>query len=212
MRTDFEGLVETLVTYGSSKSVRTWAAACNRISPTTAARASFQSIRGLANSPMNTDTTYRYPGNSTARMLENLRLVPGADLAKLQTFECPSWELRPSDIASTVDFVFIDGEHTNAAATRDFHAVRRLVSRGAVIAFHDCNVVLDAILNVRCTTAGWWCHYPDSSVIAVALGTSSIPALRAAGWTEQLPVPRFYRLHRAAARLARMSRPAAPME
>ena len=157
-------------------------------------------------------TSYQYPGNSTARMLESLMRVPGADLTKLRTFECSSWELSPSEIAATVDFAFIDGEHTNAAATRDFHAVRRFVRPGGVIAFHDCGVVLDAILQVRRATAGWWCHYPDSSVMAVALGPGLTSALRAAGWTAQLPVPRFYRLHRAAARLRKARRPAAPIE
>ena len=48
-------------------------------------------------------------------MLENVRRLPAPNLAKPQTFDAPSWELRPSDIASTVDFVFIDGEHTNTA-------------------------------------------------------------------------------------------------
>ena len=157
-------------------------------------------------------TNYQYPGNSTARMLENLTRVPGADLSKLQTFECSSWELRPSDIASSVDFAFIDGEHTHAAATKDFHSVRRFVKPDGVIAFHDCGVVLDTILKARRATAGWWCHYPGSSVIAVALSTSLTPALRRAGWTDQLPVPRFYQFRRVAALLARAARPAAPLE
>ena len=157
-------------------------------------------------------TKYQYPGNSTSRMLENLMRVPGADLSKLHTFECSSWELRPSDIASAVDFAFIDGEHTYRAATKDFRSVRRFVNPRGVIAFHDCGVVLDAILKARRSTAGWWCHYPDSSVVAVAFSTSLTPALRAAGWTGQLPVPRFYPFRRAAALLARASRPAAPLE
>jgi hypothetical protein len=157
-------------------------------------------------------TTYQYPGNSTARMLENLARVPGADLTKLQTFECSSWELRPSDLGSLVDVGFIDGEHTDAAVTKDFQAVRGFIKPQAVIAFHDCGVVLGPILRARRKTPGWWVHYPDSSVIAVAFGDSLGSRLRAAGWTEQLPVPRFYRLRRAAARLARARRPEAPIE
>jgi len=157
-------------------------------------------------------TTYQYPGNSTARMLENLARVPGADLTKLQTFDCSSWELSPSALGTLVDFVFIDGEHTDAAATKDFHAVRRLTKPDGVIAFHDCGVVLEPILKARRATTGWWAHYPGSSVIAVALGTGLASALLAAGWTDELPVPRFYRLRRATARLARAHRPAAPIE
>jgi Methyltransferase domain len=84
-----------------------------------------------------------YRGNTTARMLDHLRAVPGADLAKLRTFDAST-----ADLDGVGDFrpqlCFVDGEHTHEAALRDARFCLRVMGDGA-IAFHDCGVVESAI-------------------------------------------------------------------
>jgi hypothetical protein len=84
-----------------------------------------------------------YRGNTTERMLDHLRAVPGADLAKLRTFDAST-----TDLESVGDFrpqlCFVDGEHTHEAALRDARFCLRVMGDGA-IAFHDCGVVESAI-------------------------------------------------------------------
>jgi Methyltransferase domain len=83
----------------------------------------------------------RYPGNSTARMLELLGAIPGADLEKLETIEATTAELDPSAFRGAPTFCFVDGEHTDEAALRDARFCRRLLGSAGVIAFHDTSTV-----------------------------------------------------------------------
>src|SRR5262249_40126664 len=48
-----------------------------------------------------------------------------------------SCELNEADISSPLDFVFIDGDHSEAAVRSDFHLVVPWVKIGGLVAFHD---------------------------------------------------------------------------
>jgi hypothetical protein len=138
--------------------------------------------------------TYKYEGNSTERMLALLAQIPGANLGKLQTFESASWELPAASIPPVVGFAFIDGEHTNAAVLRDFHAVRRFMAPDSVLAFHDCFVIPHALLRIRRMlrreqASHRFLYFPGSAVVAIAFGAGSLAeALVRAGWQEKLPI------------------------
>jgi len=111
-----------------------------------------------------------YSGNSTERMLENLRGVPGADLSKLETVEESSEDLDPEAFAPP-DFCFIDGEHTNQAALRDARFCRAAMRGAGVIAFHDSYAVERAILTfLRETPRPHRAYSLRSSVYVVELG------------------------------------------
>ncbi|HST69210.1 MAG TPA: class I SAM-dependent methyltransferase [Solirubrobacterales bacterium] len=86
-----------------------------------------------------------YPDNSTERMLELLSSLPGADLAKVETFERGTDRLSVAELPTRPQFCFIDAEHTRAAALRDARFCLKAVSPDGVIAFHDSNVVLPGI-------------------------------------------------------------------
>ncbi|MES2596114.1 MAG: class I SAM-dependent methyltransferase [Verrucomicrobiota bacterium] len=136
---------------------------------------------------------YRYEGNSTERMLELLSAIPGADTAKIQTFEASSWDLAQDSMAEPADFVFIDGEHTNTAVIRDFIAMRRFLSPLAVMAFHDCFVTPAAFLKIarmlRSENRTHWIKYfPRSNVVAIVFDPSLNAQLQNLGWQDGLPV------------------------
>ena len=48
-----------------------------------------------------------------------------------------------------IDLALIDGEHTNIACFSDFISVLPLMAEDAVIAYHDANLIPDAILNAE---------------------------------------------------------------
>ncbi len=111
-----------------------------------------------------------YSGNSTARMLENLRAVPGANLSKLETVEESTENLAP-DAFAPPDFCFIDGEHTNRAALCDARFCRAVMRGTGVIAFHDSYAVERAILTfLRESPRPHRAYSLRSSVFVVELG------------------------------------------
>jgi predicted O-methyltransferase YrrM len=116
-----------------------------------------------------------YEGNSTERMLENLRGVPGADLSKLETFEASTEELDPETFAPP-DLCFIDGEHTNEAALRDARFCRAVMRGRGVIAFHDSYAVEEGILAfLREAPRPHRAYSLRSSVFVVELGVERSP-------------------------------------
>jgi len=118
---------------------------------------------------------FSYAGVTTAKMIETLRpLVPDDELCKLATFDADIAELDRAAIGDQVRLALIDGEHTNRAAFRDFVKVRHFLHEDALVAFHDANLVFDAILNIETMLADGavehcGCFLPDF-VYAVGLG------------------------------------------
>jgi len=143
---------------------------------------------------------YRYEGNSTERMLALLLQIPAANIDKIQTFEASASDLSPTSIAAPVEFGFIDGEHTNAAVVRDFNAVRRFLSPASILAFHDCFVTLEALVEIRhnlCHEGQKHCflYFPESDVVAIAFNSTPLmEALLNLGWKQGLPKFRWRRL------------------
>ena len=92
--------------------------------------------------------TARYDGNSTERMLDNLRAIDAGALHKLVTFDADASAIDPSAIDDPPAFCFIDGEHTRAAVVADFAFCLRVAAPGAVIAFHDAYTFYPALRDV----------------------------------------------------------------
>ena len=87
----------------------------------------------------------KYPQNSTARMLEHLAKVPGADLKKISTIELGCEQIDPATIIPKPHFCFIDAEHTTVASLKDARFCLQVARPGGCIAFHDANVVFAGI-------------------------------------------------------------------
>lgn len=77
-----------------------------------------------------------------------LQQVPEVHLSKLHTFDSDSSEAVPN-INEKIDFAFIDGEHKVKATIRDFLSVYPCLSKNAFVAFHDANLIIDAIHSVK---------------------------------------------------------------
>jgi Methyltransferase domain len=94
--------------------------------------------------------SFAYEGNSTAQMVEGLkRMLPEDCFAKLRTFDLDAAEVCHAEIKARADLVMIDGEHTIVAVFSDVMSLLPVVSEDAVIAFHDANLVADAIRNLE---------------------------------------------------------------
>jgi hypothetical protein len=91
---------------------------------------------------------YEYPENSTQRMLENLTRVSSEGVRKVVTFETDAGDLNPALLPCQAEICFIDGEHTNGAAERDFAFCCSVVADPGVICFHDSEIVFQAISNI----------------------------------------------------------------
>ncbi len=93
---------------------------------------------------------YHYDGNSTARMVDELRpLLSASAIAKLRTHDADLSELTATAIPVRADLAFIDAEHTNRAAFRDFLRILRYVNDNAVIVYHDAALLFDALCNAE---------------------------------------------------------------
>jgi hypothetical protein len=93
---------------------------------------------------------FDYDGNSTARMRELLaEAVPPAGMERLVTWDHDAAAIPAHAYRTRFELVLIDGEHTTVAAFSDFVSVLPALAQHACIAFHDANIVLDAIANAE---------------------------------------------------------------
>ena len=90
-----------------------------------------------ASQPDQRGKIFDYPENSTARMLESLATVPGANLRKIRTFDSDVSRLTADDIRTRPAYCFIDAEHTDSAVQADFDACFRLLGGVGIFCFHD---------------------------------------------------------------------------
>ncbi len=86
-----------------------------------------------------------YADNTTARMLEGLGKIPGADLRKIQSFDAGTDTLKPEAIQPRPHFCLIDGEHTDAAVLRDARFCLSVVDPNGCILFHDAHLIYTAL-------------------------------------------------------------------
>jgi Methyltransferase domain len=114
---------------------------------------------------------WAYPDNTTERMLDLLRSVPGADLSKLETAEESTENLAPGRFARP-DFCLVDGEHTRRAALRDARFCRAVMQGAGIVAFHDFNIIGPAILAfLREASRPHRAYLLRSTLFVVELGT-----------------------------------------
>jgi hypothetical protein len=93
---------------------------------------------------------WEYLQNTTQPMIDGLKTAGGPALTdKLTTIESDIFAVAQSQVGNNVRIALIDAEHTNRAAFRDFLKVRSLAAADAVIAFHDANILADALCNIR---------------------------------------------------------------
>jgi hypothetical protein len=84
---------------------------------------------------------YRYDGNSTERMIENLKQLPEAEIGKLRTIDADTSAIAPAAVGIRPALCFVDGEHTDDAVLRDARFCRAVLGSEGCIAFHDAWIV-----------------------------------------------------------------------
>jgi hypothetical protein len=88
---------------------------------------------------------WTYTDNSKEQMLAGLAEIPGADTAKITTFETGTDQLRTDELPGRPDLCLVDGEHTNVAALRDARFCAAAMDYQGVLLFHDYDIVGDAV-------------------------------------------------------------------
>ncbi len=92
--------------------------------------------------------TFTYEGNSTARMLANIRSLGAVDMDKIVTFETDARDIDPARVEHAPDFCFIDGEHTKTAVLSDFQFCIEVCKPNAAICFHDDGIIDPALSEI----------------------------------------------------------------
>jgi Methyltransferase domain len=129
--------------------------------------------------------TFDFPDNSTGRMLEILAKngVSKTALARLRCFDTDLEQLPFWRVGQRARLAFIDAEHTNQAVFRDWLNVSRFMAADSIVAFHDANLIFDALENIQamlkhqaiCFSA----HYLPSSMFVIGTGTMAEECSRA---------------------------------
>jgi hypothetical protein len=130
-------------------------------------------------------TTWTY-GATTAQMLIELQKeVRPEDMVKLRTYDMDTATFARGNKLGPIrlrpNLVFLDAEHTNAAVFQDFWNIYPIIQRNAIFAFHDSNLIFDALTNITAMLTyldiEFRPMYLQDVVFALAFG-SMIPATR----------------------------------
>jgi hypothetical protein len=121
---------------------------------------------------------YDYPENSTARMLQLLGGIPGADLGKIHPLDASTENLKPNDISPTPEFCFIDGEHTDQAVLRDARFCLSVVKENGCIVFHDAGIIYRGLFNfvneLKAAKRSFRAYNLPDSIFVVELGPNGL--------------------------------------
>ena len=90
---------------------------------------------------------YKYPNNSTQRMLNNLKPF-SKNLHKITCFDDDAPNMDEGIISPKPDICFIDGEHTNKAVISDFNFCKSVLNDNGVIIFHDSGIVFTGLKTI----------------------------------------------------------------
>ncbi|MCW5962029.1 MAG: class I SAM-dependent methyltransferase [Pyrinomonadaceae bacterium] len=88
---------------------------------------------------------YTYLNNSTERMMELLKDVAPDNMSKITTIDGDTGEISTDEVADKIDLCFIDGEHTDYAALRDFKFCLDVLNENGAILFHDAVITYNGI-------------------------------------------------------------------
>jgi len=91
---------------------------------------------------------YYYETNSSERMLAMLKGIGHGEIGKIECIDSDASEIDPARIRDTPEILFIDGEHTKAAALSDFRFCEQVAASSGTIVFHDFSIIYPAIVDV----------------------------------------------------------------
>jgi Methyltransferase domain len=95
-----------------------------------------------ASQPDSRGLRWKYPSNTTERMIDALRDAGSeAFLQKLTCIEGEVREINRGRIEGPIDLCFVDGEHTDEALVADFEFCLDILEDGGAIVCHDSQIV-----------------------------------------------------------------------
>ena len=97
------------------------------------------------NQPDERGVEYTYLNNSTERMLEHLADVAPDKMDKITTIDGDTGEIGADEVKDKIQLCFIDGEHTDYAALRDFKFCLDVLDENGAILFHDAVIIYNGI-------------------------------------------------------------------
>lgn len=98
-----------------------------------------------ADQPDQRGVRFAYPGNSTARMLDNLERLSADARRRIRCYEQATAGIDPASITPAPHLCFVDGEHTDAAVVADFAFCRQVLAPNGLILLHDAGIVYNAL-------------------------------------------------------------------
>jgi hypothetical protein len=128
---------------------------------------------------------FTFPDNTTAKMLEILAAagVSNRALGRLRTFDTDIDKLPFWRVGTKARLAFVDAEHTNQAVFRDWLNVSRFIEPDSIVAFHDANLIFDALENIRAMLrhqgARFSAYYLPDTIFVLGLGAMAEEATRA---------------------------------
>lgn len=128
--------------------------------------------------PDNSGKNYRYSENSTARMMSNLRSIKVSAEKKVVCYDGDTASIAITEIPLTPSICFIDGEHTDAVAYRDYQFCRKVIQDRGTLIFHDANTLYLTLLKIvrelNDEGASFEAYSLADSIFVVSLGTPQI--------------------------------------
>jgi len=89
-----------------------------------------------------------YLNNTSEFMLDNLSQLSKEGTEKIVCIDADSSEIKADRIDPHPDLCFIDGEHTDSAAWRDFKFCYEVLSENGAVIFHDSMIVYNALSRI----------------------------------------------------------------
>lgn len=93
-------------------------------------------------------TNVVYVNNTTAAMLGNLEKVSADGIKKIQSLDGDVSDLDAKLITEKPQICFIDGEHTDEAAYRDFQFCFEVMTTPGAILFHDAVIIYNSLSKI----------------------------------------------------------------
>jgi hypothetical protein len=128
--------------------------------------------------PDDTGKVYHYPMNSSARMMANLRAIHSSADEKVTCFDGDTASVAITELSLTPSICFIDGEHTDAVAYRDYQFCRKAIQNRGTLVFHDANTLyltLQRIINdLNSEDFSFEAYCLADSMFVISLGTPKI--------------------------------------
>lgn len=142
-------------------------------------------LRSPIGQPDERGRTWAYSSTTQQMRDELAQQVTQEDMFKLTTYDMDTTAFAEA-FTVPANLVFLDAEHTNAAAFQDFMNLIHMLPTDHIFAGHDSNLVFDAVINIaamlKCSKVPFHLAYLPDVVFAFAFGKYIEPVKALPHW------------------------------